>query len=78
MVQFHQKSNHICPHCGKGYGLRRELEDHEKIVHLKIRPHKCEICEATFFRPKGLKIHVKNVHSGDERYSYFFHVVNFR
>ena len=37
------------------------------IVHLKLKPHKCDICEKKFITKQILKRHVKEVHEGVSR-----------
>ena len=40
------------------------LNAHSKIIHEKIKNHKCETCGKEFSRAIGLKDHVNSIHDG--------------
>ena len=40
---------------------------HMNTVHLKLKPHKCNICKKNFGRKQILQKHVKKVHDGVSR-----------
>ena len=54
--------NNSCPSCPYKANNSRRIENHIKEVHEKLRPHKCEECDRTFFRKPTLLQHVKYEH----------------
>jgi KRAB domain-containing zinc finger protein len=57
-----------CESCTKTYKRPTQLKQHIKIVHLKIKPHKCDICLLSFGVMCDLKAH-KLVHSREKPHS---------
>ena len=47
---------------GNFYRNKQSLKMHHKSVHLKIKDHKCQLCDASFPGSSALKFHVKIVH----------------
>lgn len=52
----------MCLYCGKYFTNQRQNDEHVKIVHEGIKPHKCEFCNECFSYRKYLKIHIKKNH----------------
>lgn len=46
-----------CKRCNRGYLRHVDLLRHIEIVHLGVRKHFCEICNKSFTRKEGLRIH---------------------
>ena len=49
-----------CPHCQKQCGTH--LRRHINVVHLKLKPFKCEQCDKRFSERSNLSKHFKVVH----------------
>ena len=53
-----------CLQCGKFYVTNNVLREHVRMVHFKIKPHKCNICDGKAFSTRrNLAIHVNAVHN---------------
>ena len=50
-----------CPNCDKIFNFDSDLEVHMKRIHLKIRDHKCEVCEKMYTNTSALNLH-KTIH----------------
>ena len=65
---------HACPHCGKSFKEKFNLNKHVRSVHEKRR-YTCRECDAIFNRNDKLVEHVSGVHQRrfhcDECYAYF-------
>ncbi|KAL1460926.1 hypothetical protein WDU94_012862 [Cyamophila willieti] len=68
-LQFHldavhyQQKNHTCDTCGKGFALRKQLREHER-VHTGYAPAKCKICNKTFALYANLNAHLNKHKQG--------------
>ena len=51
-----------CDYTGKSI---QALLSHQERVHLKLKPHMCDICGKSFYRPDKLKQHIKILHNED-------------
>ena len=47
------KNRVVCDLCGKSFSKRKNLNAHSKIIHEKIKNHKCETCGKEFSRAIG-------------------------
>ena len=52
-----------CVECGKVFKSNSSLQLHVNMVHLKLKPFKCQYCEHTSGYKQALQKHIKNVHS---------------
>lgn len=63
---FHKQSqkNFFCPrpNCHKSFARKISLTEHEKFVHLKIRPMSCDKCEKSFSSKSHLTRHQTRKH----------------
>lgn len=58
-IIVHEQNEGIsCPECGKIYVSRQRLQDHMN-VHYKLKPYKCNYCEAKFTYKRNCKWHEK-------------------
>ena len=48
-----------CDICKKDF---KNLRSHTRVVHQKIKNHKCDSCEKAFHLPKDLKLHIGAIH----------------
>ena len=55
-----------CPHCGKAFSRRFNLEDHVRAVHEKVKDIHCDFCDKTFARISDAKKHMKQACKGVE------------
>ena len=55
------KKPHMCPTCGKRFGLESTLNDH-LTVHNENKPFKCSICDYSTKLKQSLKKHIVAVH----------------
>ncbi|XP_067642133.1 zinc finger protein 596-like isoform X2 [Eurosta solidaginis] len=56
-----------CALCDKTYTTSDALENHERAVHLKEKPHYCQICDKSFQNKQSFRIHNYR-HSGKKPY----------
>ncbi|XP_017871316.1 PREDICTED: zinc finger protein 33A isoform X2 [Drosophila arizonae] len=59
--QSKAQAKNRCGYCGKTFGRRQWLEDHER-VHTGERPYKCDQCHATFAQRANLRSHLLATH----------------
>ncbi|XP_077570054.1 uncharacterized protein LOC144194704 [Stigmatopora nigra] len=55
---------HICQQCGKGFVYGFGLTKHVQMVHGKIKPFVCQICNKSFFTKRDVETHIR-VHTGE-------------
>ncbi|XP_053949258.1 zinc finger protein 62-like [Anastrepha ludens] len=63
----HSTAKMLCEHCGKGFVRKFELEAHVRIVHMKLKPFKCQYCSECFAIRKTLRHH-EYIHTGEKPY----------
>ncbi|XP_059184913.1 mucin-2 isoform X2 [Centropristis striata] len=56
---------HICPECGKGFVYRFGLTKHLQMVHTRIKPFICQICNKGFFSKRDVEAHIR-MHTGEK------------
>ncbi|XP_053190693.1 uncharacterized protein LOC128374442 isoform X2 [Scomber japonicus] len=56
---------HICQHCGKGFVYRFGLTKHLQMVHGRIKPFVCQICNKAFFAKRDVETHIR-IHTGEK------------
>ena len=54
-------------HCQRTFNDRSSMNKHIKSVHLKEKPHVCEVCQKAFSRASHLKEHLV-VHSKEKKF----------
>ena len=59
MSSYHGGIKHNCDFCKKTF---KNLRAHMRVVHQKIKKHKCGSCNMAFHYPKDLKMHVGAKH----------------
>ena len=59
-IQRHNK-NINCPHCGKKYSHKKELENHVQSTHMKIT-FNCTQCDRVSKSERSLKEHLRFIH----------------
>ncbi|XP_052815852.1 zinc finger and BTB domain-containing protein 24-like isoform X3 [Mya arenaria] len=52
-----------CEHCGQYVQGKSNLKSHIRRVHLKVKNHKCAICEKGFWSNNALESHMLSVHT---------------
>ena len=69
-LEFHQRIAHSmtttlnspsarsCNLCGKTFSKKDKVLRHYQIVHLKMKPHKCHICNTSFGLRHNMKRHM--------------------
>ncbi|XP_061620965.1 mucin-2 isoform X2 [Phyllopteryx taeniolatus] len=60
----HKGRNHICQKCGKGFVYGFGLTKHLQMVHGKIKPFVCQICNKAFFTKRDVETHIRS-HTGE-------------
>lgn len=58
----HASAALTCPLCPKMFRTKRAVERHVSVIHEKIRPFKCGMCDATFGSSVGLNRHFHKSH----------------
>lgn len=52
-----------CEHCGQYVAGKSNLKSHIRRVHLKVKNHKCTICQKGFWSNNALESHMLSVHT---------------
>ena len=60
------KTLYQCEQCPKTFMVKYYLKNHVRMVHDKIRPHKCDICQQEFGYKRDLVSHKKSHHNIQE------------
>ena len=68
-MRIHNYQNAFkCEVCGKEFRVKKNLSEHNLVVHMKDKRIKCEYCGRGFPRKNKLKSHILSVHtSKDEK-----------
>ncbi|KAM7009802.1 uncharacterized protein LKV04_001727 [Tautogolabrus adspersus] len=56
---------HICQQCGKGFVYSFGLTKHLQIVHGRIKPFVCQVCNHGFFSKRDVEAHIR-IHTGEK------------
>lgn len=56
---------HNCQQCGKGFVYRFGLTKHLQMVHSKIKPFVCQVCNKGFFTKRDVEAHIR-IHTGEK------------
>uniref|UniRef100_A0A667WX09 C2H2-type domain-containing protein n=1 Tax=Myripristis murdjan TaxID=586833 RepID=A0A667WX09_9TELE len=56
---------HVCSKCGKGFVYRFGLTKHLQMVHGRVKPFICQICDKGFFTKRDVEAHIR-VHTGEK------------
>ncbi|XP_041640146.1 proteoglycan 4 isoform X2 [Cheilinus undulatus] len=56
---------HVCPRCGKGFVYSFGLTKHLQMVHGRIKPFVCQICNKGFFSKRDVEAHIR-IHTGEK------------
>ncbi|XP_061534983.1 uncharacterized protein LOC133403775 isoform X1 [Phycodurus eques] len=56
---------HICQQCGKGFVYGFGLTKHLQMVHGKVKPFVCQICNKAFFTKRDVEAHIR-IHTGEK------------
>ncbi|XP_061685137.1 uncharacterized protein LOC133505735 [Syngnathoides biaculeatus] len=56
---------HICHQCGKGFVYGFGLTKHLQMVHGKVKPFACQICNKAFFTKRDVEAHTR-IHTGEK------------
>ncbi|XP_061880723.1 mucin-2-like [Entelurus aequoreus] len=56
---------HVCQQCGKGFVYSYCLTKHLQMVHRKIKPFVCQICDKAFFTKVDVEDHIR-IHTGEK------------
>ena len=54
----------VCSTCGKGYRIKRSLDEHIETIHLGNKKYPCKSCGKEFGRITSLKVH-ELIHTGE-------------
>ncbi|CAK1588360.1 unnamed protein product [Parnassius mnemosyne] len=52
-----------CRLCGQNFVNSAEYDEHNRVVHVKMKPHQCSICAKRFTQQGGLQQHMR-MHTG--------------
>jgi len=63
----HEAERAPCNICGKTLANEREAREHELLVHTNNYSVDCEVCGKTLKCKANLKLHMRNMHSHDEK-----------
>ena len=64
---LHKKVSNFCSKCSVFCPSENDLQNHVILVHKRI---KCPVCDETFEKSGGLRIHIRRVHDKPEVTSY--------
>lgn len=56
---------HVCPQCGKGFVYRFGLSKHLQMVHGRLKPFVCQICNKGFYTKRDVEAHIR-IHTGEK------------
>lgn len=56
---------HVCPQCGKGFVYRFGLTKHLQMVHGRLKPFVCQICNKGFYTKRDVEAHIR-IHTGEK------------
>lgn len=56
---------HICKQCGKGFVYSFGLTKHLQMVHSRIKPFVCQVCNKGFFSKRDVEAHIR-IHTGEK------------
>ncbi|XP_028301530.1 axoneme-associated protein mst101(2)-like isoform X2 [Gouania willdenowi] len=59
---------HVCPQCGKGFVYRYGLAKHIRMVHSRIKPFVCQICNKSYATRQDVESHTRS-HTGEKPFS---------
>lgn len=62
------KLKYICNLCGENFTQKGSLGTHIRVIHEKIRKHKCCDCRRRFGQKGDLHRHINTVHEGKRNY----------
>ncbi|CAG4942386.1 unnamed protein product [Colias eurytheme] len=64
-TQFNMTNNITfpCRLCGQVFLERTRYEEHNRLIHAKVKPHQCSICAKRFTQQGGLQQHMR-MHTG--------------
>ena len=65
--QVEDMSN-VCHFCGKCFASLNYARHHINVVHLKVKPHKCNLCSKTFSTTHSLMLHTR-VHAEERLFT---------
>ncbi|XP_013179127.1 PREDICTED: zinc finger protein 12-like isoform X1 [Papilio xuthus] len=60
-----------CRICGENFMTSSDQEEHNRIFHMKMKPHQCSICDKRFTQQGGLQQHMR-MHTGIRPYECTF------
>ena len=58
-MRTHTGEHETCPTCGRDFRDAGDLKKHIKVVHLKIKNFKCDICGHAFANQSNLSVHAE-------------------
>ncbi|XP_057707211.1 mucin-2-like [Corythoichthys intestinalis] len=68
-VRVHSSGRmHICQQCGKGFVYGFGLTKHVQMVHGKLKPFVCQICDKAFFTKRDVETHIRS-HTGERPFA---------
>lgn len=68
MRMHSEERKYECSICGMAYKLATHLSIHINGVHLKLKPHKCDTCDKSFFQSSEKIVHMR-VHTGEKPFA---------
>lgn len=60
-----KKLNHVCPHCGKAFKLRKGLLVHVRTQHTSRQKYSCFVCGKVYASKNSVDLHIR-IHSNSE------------
>lgn len=66
-MSTHANDSYVCEICSKIFKSNRNLNDHLRRVHSKIKRHHCTYCDKKFVDKYMLKVHIRS-HTGVRPY----------